>query len=91
MVVALTSAERQARYRARRQAGESRTRYRRSGAPSLRQIVPSHAGDRATHVGVEVDLTLRVQLNERLLLGSGYGHLAPGAVIRERIPGGVSR
>ena len=60
-------------------------------APSLRQIVPSHPGGRATRVGVEVDLTLRVQLNERLLLGGGYGHLAPGAVIRERTPGGVSR
>ena len=60
-------------------------------APSLRQIVPSHAGGRATRVGVEVDLTLRVRFNENLLAGSGYGHLAPGAVIRERTPGGVSR
>lgn len=60
-------------------------------APSLRQIVPSHADGGATRVGIEVDLTLRVRLSERLLLGGGYGHLAPGAVIRERTPGGVSR
>lgn len=59
--------------------------------PSLQQIVASHAGSRATRVGVEVDLTLRVRFNERLSAGSGYGHLAPGAVIHERTLGGVSR
>lgn len=60
-------------------------------APSTVQLVSSYAGSRATRVGVEVDLTLRVRFHERLLVGSGYGYLAPGAVIHERTPGGVGR
>lgn len=60
-------------------------------SPSLQQVVPSQTDGRATRVGVEVDLTLRARLNERLLAGSGYGHLVPGPVLDERTRGGVSR
>ena len=58
---------------------------------TLRQIVPVGGGSPATHVGWELDLTLRIQLGERLLAGAGYAHLVPRRVRRERTPGGSRR
>ena len=60
-------------------------------SPTLRQIVPAGGGSSATRVGWELDLTLRIQLGERLLAGAGYAHLVPGRVRRERTPGGAGR
>ena len=56
MVVALTNAERQARYRARRQAGESRVRYRR---PADRRSRPQQ-----WHDAVRTLLALQDQYRE---------------------------
>ena len=60
-------------------------------SPTVRQIVPTGGGSPATHVGWELDLTLRIQLGERLRAGTGYAHLVPGSVRCERTPGGLRR
>ncbi len=60
-------------------------------APSSRLVVPSAGGGSATHVGVEIDVALSVPLRESVLLGAGYSHLRPGAVLRTRTLGGGGR
>ena len=59
--------------------------------PAVAIELTEASGDRDDTDGRELDLTLRIQLGERLLAGAGYAHLAPGRVLRQGTPGGARR
>ena len=67
--MALTNAERQARYRERRKAGESRTRYRRRADPRSR---PQQWND-----AVQTLLALQDQYRDRLSAGQPHAGSIP--------------
>lgn len=60
-------------------------------SPSLRLVVPPVVANRDSHVGTELDLTVRFRLSHRLTVGVGYAALFPGRFLRMHSAGGTAR
>ena len=59
--------------------------------PLLADLAAARPRRRREPCDAELDLTLRIQLGERLLASAGYAHLVPGRRRRERTLGGPRR